>query len=212
MNVKFKNLKTGEILTPDEAFNKFCGTQDCCAECPLDSLPGTWEDCEAWMRDNIEKTAKIAGLEVVKEGEKMKPKICEILGVEVGEEFKINGWDEVVFQILDDGTFSTEPVNVPGSSTALLRALDHPEWVEHLPSWSPDEVTLARVFLDACYDKESVFFARKGNGRLCWGVDSEGMDLSENHLPVCLFPRIKNDQKVYLRDIVGEGGGEKDEI
>ena len=212
MSVKFKNLKTGEILTPDEAFNKFCGTQDCCAECPLSSLPGTWEDCEAWMRDNIEKTAKIAGLEVVKEGEKMKPKICEILGVEVGEEFKINGWDGVVFQILDDGTFSTEPVNVPGSSTVLLRALEHPEWVEHLPLWSPDEVALARAFLDVCYDKESVFFARTGNGTLYWSVEFEGRDLRENILPMCLFPQIKCGQKVYLRDIVGESGSEEDEI
>ena len=203
MSVKFKNPRTGEVLPPDEAFNKFCVARNCCAWCPLGSFPGTLEDCETWMRNNIEKTAEVMGLEVVKEEEKMKPKICEILGVEPGESFYIQGLDGVLFWIMDDGTFTTQPNNAPGSSTILLRALEHPEWVEHLPSWSPDEVTLARAFLDACYDKEGVFFARKGNGRLYWGVDSECMDLSENHLPVCLFPQIKNDQKVYLRDIVG---------
>ena len=219
MVIKFKNPKTGEVLTPDEAFNKFCGAQDCCAECPLSSLPGTWEDCEAWMWDNIEKVAEVMGLEVVKEDEKTlgeksvdmnndnlnnnKPKICEILGVEPGESFYIQGFDGVLFWIMDDGTFTTQPNNAPGSSTVLLQTLDHPERVEHLPPWSPDEVTLARAFLDACYSKEDVFLARKDNGRLCWGADSEGMDLNENHLPVCLFPRIKNGQKVYLRDIVG---------
>ena len=212
MNVKFNNPKTGEVMGPDEAFNKFCRAKDCCAECPLGSFPGTWEDCEAWMWDNIEKTAKAMELEVVREEEKMKPKICEILGVEVGEEFKIKGLDAVVFQILDDGTFTTQPINAPVSSSALLRALDHPEWVERLPHWSPDEVALARAFLDACFSKEDVFFARKSNGRLCWGVYSENMDLSENHLPVCLFPQIKNDQKVYLRYIVEESEGEEDEI
>ena len=214
MVIKFKNPKTGEVLTltSDDVFNKFCGAQDCCIGCPLGSLPGTWEDCETWMWNNIEKVAEVMELEVVKEEEKMKPKICEILGVEVGEEFKINGWDTVTFQILDDGTFSTEPGNVPGSTTALLRALDHPEWVEHLPSWSPDEVTLARVFLDVCYDKESVFFARTGNGTLYWSVEFEGRDLRENILPMCLFPQIKCGQKVYLRDIVGESGSEEDEI
>ena len=226
MVIKFKNPKTGEVLTPDEAFNKFCGTQNYCIGCPLGSLPGTWEDCETWMRNNIENAAEVMKLEVVKEDEKTlgeksvdmnndnlnnnKPKICEILGVEPGESFYIQGFDGVVFWIMDDGTFTTQPNNALGSSTALLRALEHPEWVEHLPSWSPDEVTLARVFLDACYSKEDVFFARTGNGRLYWSVELEGMELSENILPMCLFPQIKCGQKVYLRDIVGEGG--EDEV
>lgn len=211
MNVKFKNPKTGEILTPDEAFDKLCGAQNYCIGCPLGSLTGTREDCKIWMENNIEKAAGVMGLEVVREEEKMKPKICEILGVEVGEEFKIKGQDGVVFQILDDGTFATQPDNVPESTkallaestTALLQALDHPEWVERLPSWSPDEVALARAFLDACYDMEDAFFARKANGRLYWGVDSEGMNSCDSFLPVNLFPQIKIGQKVYLRDIVG---------
>ena len=212
MSVKFKNPRTGEVLPPNETFNKLCRAHDCCVGCPLVSLTGAWEDCGTWVLENIEKAAEAMGLEVVKEEEKMKPKICEILGVEPGESFCIQGFDGVLFWIMDDGTFTTQPNNAPGSSMALLQTLDHPERVEHLPSWSPDEVTLARVFLDACYSKENVFFARTGNGRLCWGVDSEGMDLSENLLPMCLFPQIKCGQKVYLRDIVGEAGGEEDEI
>ena len=214
MVIKFKNPKTGEVLTltSDDVFNKFCGAQDCCAECPLGSFPGTWEDCETWMWNNIEKVAEVMGLEVVKEEEKMKPKICEILGVEPGESFYIQGFDGVLFWIMDDGTFTTQPNNAPGSSMALLQTLDHPERVEHLPHWSPDEVTLARMFLDVCYDKESVFFARTGNGTLYWSVEFEGRDLRENILPMCLFPQIKCGQKVYLRDIVGESGSEEDEI
>ena len=203
MSVKFKNPETGEILTPDEVFEKFCGSQNCCAGCPLNSLPGTWDDCQTWMGNNVEKVAEIMKLEVIREEDKMKPKICEILGVEVGEEFKIKGFDGCQFQILDDGTFATQPVNVPGSSTALLQAIEHSERVERLPRWSADEVAVARAFLEACYNKEDVFFFRRSNGRLCWGVDSEGMDLNENHLPVCLFPQIKNCHKIYLRDIVG---------
>ena len=222
MSVKFKNPKNGEIFTLVKAFERFCGSQNYCVGCPFNSLPGTWDDCETWTENNIEEAAEIMKLEVVREEEKTdmeskkttntKPKICEILEVEVGEEFKIKGWDTVVFQILDDGTFITQPVNVPGSSTALLQAIEHPERVGHLPRWSADEVALARAFLEACCNKEDVFFSRRSNGRLCWGVDSEGMDLSENHLPVCLFPQIKNGEKVYLQDIVGEDREEKDEI
>lgn len=212
MVIKFKNPKTGKILTPDEAFDKFCGDRSCYAGCPLGSLPGTWKDCKAWVCDNIEKIAEVMGLEVVreeeKEEEKMKPKICEILGVEVGEEFRIKGQDGVVFWIRDDGTFATQPVNAPESSKALLRALDHPEWVEHLPLWSHDEVALARVFLKACLNEKDAFFIRKVSGRLYWGVDSGGVCSGgvvpdDSLLPINLFPQIKNGQKVYLRDIVG---------
>ena len=228
MVIKFKNPKTGEVLPPDEAFNKFCVARNCCGWCPLGSFPGTWEDCETWMRNNIEKTAEVMVLKVVREDEKTlveksvglnndnlnnaKPKICEILGVEPGESFYIQGFDGVLFWIMDDGTFTTQPNNAPGSSMALLQTLDHPERVEHLPHWSPDEVALARMFLDACYDKESVFFARTGNGTLYWSVEFEGRDLRENILPMCLFPQIKCGQKVYLRDIVGESRSEEDEI
>ena len=194
----------------------------------VDEKNGTGVCGNCHRQDHIDPLARYCrycGARLVEEGENMevqrkceynlnnnKPKICEILGVEPGESFYIQGFDGVVFWIMDDGTFTTQPNNALGSSTALLRALEHPEWVEHLPSWSPDEVTLARVFLDACYSKEDVFFARTGNGRLCWGVDSEGMDLRENILPMCLFPQIKCGQKVYLRDIVGESGSEEDEI
>lgn len=230
MSVKFKNPKTGEVMSLGEAFDKFCGAKTCCAECPLAPFIGAWDDCKIWIWDNIEKAAEVMKLEVVREEEKVlvetqdeetgdliytvkeeksmdtsnsKPKICEILGVEVGEEFKIKGLDETVFQILDDGTFTTQPFNVPGSTTVLLRALDHPERVVHLPRWSSDEVALAKTFWDACYNMADVFFFRGNNGRLSWGVDSESMPLEENYLPVCLFPQIKNGQKVYLRDIVG---------
>ena len=59
-----------------------------------------------------------------------KPIICSILGVEVGEEFKISGYsDTTVFCILQDGTFQTRPPKQKNSSYALMAALNHPDLV-----------------------------------------------------------------------------------
>ena len=199
-------------MSVEQAFENFCGHQASCKGCLLDSKGNSWNECRDWTIHHPHEAAKIMELELAREEEDKKeteetqtmsrPKICEILGVEVGEEFRIRGFDETVFQILDDGTFATQPVNFPGSSVVLLQAIEHPERVVHLPRWSADEVAVARAFLEACYSMDDVFFFRRTNGRLCWGVDSEEMDLSENHLPVCLFPQIKNGHKIYLRDIV----------
>lgn len=199
-------------MSVEQAFENFCNHQASCRGCPLDDKGNSWNECRDWVINHPSEAAKIMELELVREKEDKKeteeeqtmsrPKICEILGVEVGEKFRIQGSDETVFQILNDGTFATQPVNVPGSTTALLQAIEHPERVVCLSRWSPDEVALARAFWEACYSMDDVFFYRRSNGRLCWGVDSEGMDLSENHLPVCLFPQIKNGHKIYLRDIV----------
>ena len=199
-------------MSVEQAFENFCDHQASCKGCPLDSKGNSWNECRDWTINHPYEAAEIMGLKLVREEEDKKeteetqtmsrPKICEILGVEVGEEFCIRGFDETVFQILDDGTFATQPVNVPGSSTALLQAIEHSERVVHLPRWSADEVAVARVFLDTCCGKEDAFFFRGIDGRLSWGVDSDGTDISENHLPVCMFPQIKSDQKVYLRDIV----------
>ena len=57
-----------------------------------------------------------------------KPKICELLGVSPGESFYIQGFDNVEFWIMDDGTFSTRPSNAPNSTIAVsythLRSLN----------------------------------------------------------------------------------------
>lgn len=59
----------------------------------------------------------------------VKPKICDILGVEVEELFCISKLRDVKFYIKSDGTFSTIPENTNMSSYWLLRAIERPEYV-----------------------------------------------------------------------------------
>lgn len=67
--------------------------------------------------------------------ENKKPRIAEILGVEVGERFSLMGFQPhyVEFWIKSDGTFETNPPRIPNSSVALLRAVEQPCFVIRKP-------------------------------------------------------------------------------
>lgn len=73
-----------------------------------------------------------------------KPCICNLLGVEVGESFSIDGFSNCTFAIKNDGTFRTTPNNVSGSAAALLMSLDHPD----------------RILIKPMVDLEHIFWQR----------------------------------------------------
>ena len=66
-----------------------------------------------------------------------KPRLAEMLGVEVGESFMIpNNGGSVTFEITADGHFKTCPPNQTGSTYLLLDAINHPE--KNNPNIAPD--------------------------------------------------------------------------
>lgn len=79
--------------------------------------------------------------------ENKKPRIAEILGVEVGERFSLMGFQPhyVEFWIKSDGTFETKPPRVPNSTVALLRAIEQPCFVIRKPRWTEQEAELAKA-------------------------------------------------------------------
>lgn len=79
--------------------------------------------------------------------ENKKPRIAEILGVEVGERFSLMGFQPhyVEFWIKSDGTFETNPPRTPNSSVALLRAIEQPCFVIHKPRWTKQDVEDAKA-------------------------------------------------------------------
>lgn len=134
-----------------------------------------------------------------KEGADMdKPRIAQVLGVEVGECFCIKGFCEkdVEFCIKNDGTFSTRPSNVQGSSVALLRTLDHPDRIIRKPRWTQQEVDLAKLLYDFRRSKGVVI--GRNNGYILWWRDG---DSAEGILPYKLFPSLNCSDSVKLSDI-----------
>lgn len=89
--------------------------------------------------------------------ENKKPRIAEILGVEVGERFGLMGFQPhyVEFWIKSDGTFETEPPRIPNSTVALLRAIEQPCFVVRKSRWTEqdreDAKALKRLIACASY-------------------------------------------------------------
>lgn len=140
--------------------------------------------------------------------ENKKPRLAEILNVEVGEKFKIKGYFDggfpfgeiVVFQLLEDGTYTTTPAMCPGSAAALLRTIDQPERIIHIPRWTAQEVKDAKAIqriLPEARDieriTETLTVVRDGDGFCLLTLQKE------------MFPNVKEDQAAKLADIIGGG-------
>jgi len=108
---------------------------------------GTWSDSryEAGRSntlENLNKWFKTAKFELIPD----RPRICEVLGVEVGEHFKIKAygpeaWINEVGKLIADVC--------PGNSIAdsmLYEVINHPEKIIRTPQFSEDEKDLMRQF------------------------------------------------------------------
>ena len=217
--MKLRNHETGEVFhNLQQAADVFCLNYDSyCHGCPIDKASGG-RACRDWIQKHPHEAARLMGLEVVeensnklketlingdKEGADMdKPRIAQVLGVEVGECFCIKGFCEkdVEFCIKNDGTFSTRPSNVQGSSVALLRTLDHPDRIIRKPRWTQQEVDLAKLLYDFRRSKSVVI--GRNNGYVLWWRDG---DSAEGILPYKLFPSLNCGDSVKLSDIIGGG-------
>ena len=132
--MKFRNPETGEIMALEEVGKTPCKHDGPCITCEIYKEHG---HCMDYLKKYPHEAARLMGYEVVEENsnklketlingnkeeanmdKQARPRICEVLGVEVGECFCIKGFCEkdVEFCIENDGTFSTQPSNVQGSS------------------------------------------------------------------------------------------------
>lgn len=79
-----------------------------------------------------------------------QPRICDILGAKVGEQFMIEGCD-AKFEILYNGHYKTTPANVPNSSYAFLDAIQNPSLVHKISAIALS--TKDREFFQMIYDR-----------------------------------------------------------
>lgn len=132
--------------------------------------------------------------------ENKKPRIAEILGVEVGERFSLMGFQPhyVEFWIKSDGTFETKPPRVPNSTVALLRAIEQPCFVIRKPRWTEQEAELAKALYEM-RRSVSLVIGRSTGGTLWWRDGDRG----EGVLPHKLFPSLNEGDCVRLIEIIG---------
>ena len=162
--MKFRS-KTGEVvLTIDEALEQFCDSKKDCDYCELRELvqqyAGTKKPCHEYVRANPYEAARLMGYEVVEDDKVVeidqvkkeetnmdKPRICDVLGVEVNENFKFNDFpfDECkVYFVGTDG----EIINAKGGSVTggeLCYIINNPDRIIRKPRWTEQEVERAKA-------------------------------------------------------------------
>lgn len=139
-----------------------------------------------------------------------KPRIAQVLGVEVGETFSIDGYptDYGMLQVCEDGKIrrvisSVEfPFAQDGEvghkigSNALYYLLNHPDRIIRKPRWTEQDVEDAKTVIRV--------FGRDGVIRRTPNL-GERSALVFDHLYINedLFPSIKPGQSVTLDQIIG---------
>ena len=130
-----------------------------------------------------------------------KPRICEVLGVEVGEKFKVRGQQNIL-SIQKDGSvdFDGDPT-VKDLSPLLLWLVYHPEEIERIeeqPRFTQQEAEDAKMVKRV--------FGRTGTVKRVDPIMTEPYsNLVFDHLYINkdLFPSIKPGQEYTLDEIIG---------
>ena len=148
--MKFRS-KTGEVLTDGQAQLRFCKGRHCC-ECPMNQESPAKECCVDFRKSHPHEAARLMGYEVVeddhipqaekKEETNMgKPRICEVLGVDVDEVFTIETpvRKSTYCRIDEKGKIYNTCVET------LCYAINHPDCIIRKPRWTEQEVERAKA-------------------------------------------------------------------
>lgn len=197
--MKFRNPETKEVYTVNTltiAWFRFCLDRN-----------------DKWVKANPHEAARLMGYEVVEDDmleptkhkeeanmdkhigdatEMVRPRICEVLGVEVGEHFKIEGY-KGEYHINDCGVLKWGGQT---SDDAIYEAINHPDRIIRKPRWTEQEVERAKaikLIYPAAYRLEEA-------DSLIRVWDKEGKLLA--HVSESLFPSLKHNQCIVIDDII----------
>ena len=200
-----KGTKHTFYFDEDDNIDVLCGGK-VCSTCLIAELAGD-DTCSCWVRDNPYAAAEILGFEVVevvpdetKPSEVSdKPKICELLGVDIGEPFL---YELLEFELREDGDMTRRVNGVTGSASAktLISIINDPSRIIRKPRFSSQDV----------YDALDVkrVFGRDGTvRRSAKKEDGPYSTLSFEHICIDqdLLPGLKEGQSCTLSEII-EGG------
>ena len=164
--MKFRDRETGEVLTDEQAQGQFCKGRHCW-ECPMNQKSPAKECCVDFRKSHPHEAARLMGYEVVEEmrenagemrepqlnaGEREanmdKPRICEVLGVEVGQRFRVDypkgmtAW----LHINEEGFVEREGgANRFKVGNSIAWAINHPDRIIHKPHFTEQEVEAAKA-------------------------------------------------------------------
>ena len=203
--MKFRS-KTGEVLAGEQAQLRFCKGRHCC-ECPMNQESPAKECCVDFRKSHPHEAARLMGYEVVeddhipqaekKEETNMgKPRICEVLGVDVDEVFTIETpvRKSTYCRIDEKGKIYNTCVET------LCYAINHPDGIIRKPRWTEQEVEDAKAIRRIMSEYTDI--VRKKDGCVTHlFLTSE--DVEDYFLDSGLFPSLRPGETVKLDEIIG---------
>lgn len=127
--------------------------------------------------------------------ENKKPRLAEILGVEVGQEFEIDGIDGVFH--VDEFGFIQEPCKdrlCPG----LSHAINCPGLIKRRPRWTEQDVEIAKAVKLLAPAMDCIERISENRSEL----DSK-LGFGAAYLPIPCIPSMKVGERIALNDIIG---------
>lgn len=135
-----------------------------------------------------------------------KPRICEVLGVEPEEKFKIRGNMLGRFRINKYGTFQIEISNdCWGTSTleCLNILINHPENIIRKPRWTEQEVERAKAIKVLLPEINAIKY--DGAWTQCLEI-VDGTYFQREVITRHLFPSVEKGHVYTLDEIIGGAG------
>ena len=128
-----------------------------------------------------------------------KPRICEVLGVEVGQNFKLKGAD-MGFYVDRDGIVKREEDDVSIGLPEICLMINHPDRIIRNPYFTEQEVGDAKAIKRLLTEYTGVKRVEHkwGTNLLLTSEESE-----EFAIETKLFPSIKSGQSYTLDEIIG---------
>ena len=155
--------------------------------------------------------------EIVQQKKSNKPRICEILGVEVGEEFEINadGSHNVTYYIDENGVMLMKGEVPHVSSSGVFSAINHPEKIIRKPRFTDNEIAIFRATGAKWVSRDSnpircywdVYFWAKQPTEKNGFFDGDD-DINLGHLVASIFPSIRPGDCINVDELLKGYGKE----
>lgn len=226
--MKFRS-KTGEVFENTYEDVTFCGPYKGCIGCPVGNIKQNY-DCTEWVNKHPHEAARLMGFKVVEEDEKCatcanqktvecvtcgalyrnyqeketdmdKPRICEVLGVDVGEHFYIDGF-KGEYHVNSDGVLKWGGQT---SCDAIYEAINHPDRIIHKTRWTEQEVEDATHLKKILDSRKIGCLTRRRDDELLF-CDNYGKSESVfSSISLCpdMFPSLRPGETVTLDEIIG---------
>lgn len=235
--MKFRNPETGEVVSIPVAVSRYCKTKGrWCCKCSLPgAINQSGKPCEPWVETHPHEAARLMGFEVVedetedsmfysqslevlnpakairealeKEANMDKPRICEVLGVEVDEEWTVSGNDIAIYRVSGGVAleYAMPKYNgsgygqwIPAGMPCLVDFINHPDRIIRKPRFTQQEVEDAK-YIKRILKVDSVRRNIYGNGLIAMKSDNIVSIVVNSEM----FPSIHPGQSVTLDEIIG---------